>query len=754
MATNLNPGADATLVQAATNAAMANVPLDQSKAYAQLAAGYEKFADGMVSMYAPIAKQVGEAAAPLVEKVKEKVGENLQELWLNINKHFKDDWTVQPDEKGKQITSLVEEWEASAGEGNLLESFSTGNYNSADIEKFQTQIEELYPNAFPKWGTDGRMGLETETAIKNLLKDKEEYSKSGPTILPGETFAYTDKNGRTSNISLTGQDEYIQGLKDENANAEAMFANDKMSKKDKDDLISANLAKAQNAKNSVRAFSKEQVRVMNLINNDNFNPMASGAMGMDFINAAIERGRSAADGSRVVRGYDDDGNIALIWIDKYGRAKTNPTTGKSWVVSQGQMKKFIVEKDTESEVSVTKTVTTDQQALGKSGVKFNGQEVMNNITKMVSNEKTFLHMINTSIADNTGTFREHVYGAKKDENGNWVFDPTKLSQEIYTQLTMLGGRFDADGNDRVDAQDFVSDENKAALANYLTSYNPTSVNAFASFMRDTAEGYHAQGAGIKTSSGGGGGGSGSGDTYGYDVNLSGSAMLGGRQLGSNAWAPIWNSVASNTKDPGKGSSFNWKNMLYSTSTEGQWFKIAPENINSDGSFADNPIVIGSTRNLIKNELKTNDSRFAALYEGIETGGETETDQKDLNTILTSIGKISGKGKTIGNRTYAKGTLFKYDDSSYDVTKNLNDEYGKLGFVFNEVGNVEDVLSLKYVDPNTGTVEYYKGLTEFDNVNLGWFTGGDASDVAMAADVEAWMKKIVKKYYNAGRQQFD
>jgi len=311
MATNLNPGADATLVQAATNAAMANVPLDQSKAYAQLAAGYEKFADGMVSMYAPIAKQVGEAAAPLVEKVKEKVGENLQELWLNINKHFKDDWTVQPDEKGKQITSLVEEWEASAGEGNLLESFSTGNYNSADIEKFQTQIEELYPNAFPKWGTDGRMGLETETAIKNLLKDKEEYSKSGPTILPGETFAYTDKNGRTSNISLTGQDEYIQGLKDENANAEAMFANDKMSKKDKDDLISANLAKAQNAKNSVRAFSKEQVRVMNLINNDNFNPMASGAMGMDFINAAIERGRSAADGSRVVRGYDDDGNIAL-----------------------------------------------------------------------------------------------------------------------------------------------------------------------------------------------------------------------------------------------------------------------------------------------------------------------------------------------------------------------------------------------------------------------------------------------------------
>jgi len=111
-------------------------------------------------------------------------------------------------------------------------------------------------------------------------------------------------------------------------------------------------------------------------------------------------------------------------------------------------------------------------------------------------------MINTSIADNTGTFREHVYGAKKDENGNWVFDPTKLSQEIYTQLTMLGGQFDADRDGDVDAQDFVSDENKAALANYLTSYNPTSVNAFASFMKDTAEGYHAQGAGMIKGKGG------------------------------------------------------------------------------------------------------------------------------------------------------------------------------------------------------------------------------------------------------------
>jgi len=777
MATNLNPGADATLVQAATNAAMANVPLDQSKAYAQLAAGYEKFASGMVSMYAPIAKQVGEAAAPLVEKVKEKVGENLQELWLAINTPFVDDYTNKPidytdqqraileveipdlsdEPKGKTI-DLAEKHrkrypDATGGWPEVLK-FIPGA-SSENIKALQEKINSIYgENTLVE---DGRYGPQTEKAIEMLTKDKELLSKESTIIEAGGQYSFT-KNGQTNNISLTGQDEYIQGLKDENANTEAMFANNEISKKEKDDLINANLAKAQNAKNSARAFSKEQVRVMNLINNDNFNPMASGAMGMDFINAAIERGRPAADGSRVVRGYDDDGNIALMWIDKYGRAKIDPNTGKSWVVSQGQMKKFIVEKDTESEVSVTKTVTTDQQALGKSGIKFNGQEVMNNITKMVSNEKIFLHMINTSIADNTGTFREHVYGAKKDENGNWVFDPTKLSQEIYTQLTMLGGRFDADRDGDVDAQDFATDENKAALAHYLTSYNPTSVNAFASFMKDTAEGYHAQGAGIKTSSGGGGGGSGSGsgssDTYGYDVNLSGSAMLGGRQLGNNAWMPMWKRIAENVKGIEGAEGFYWDKMRYGMGDNGQWFKIAPENVNSDGSLTDNPIVIGSTRNLIKNELKTNDSRFAALYEGIETGDETKTlDTEEETTVLNRISKINKAKQTIGNRSYMGGrtgkapNILSYDDSSFNVIDNLNLEYGDLGFTFKNTGVVQDVIEVTYQrrDNNGNVVENIKysdsgGEDGFDNMTHG-------ADSKTAEDVEAWMKDMIRKYYN-------
>ena len=529
MATQLNPGADQTLVAAATRAAMANVPLDHSKAYAALAQGYGKFAQGMLAMYAPIARGVGEAVKPLVDKVKEKIGDNLEELWLNVNMPFHevgkdyDFEEIQYDELDQNILGFDPD----------LSSEQRG-VKSANIEALQNQIREIDPTALPNWGIDGKLGDETEEAIKNILKEKEELQKSEPyikqeielnkeriehwekegkykfadrfrkrnielesqiipTIKAGGVYTHTNDRNQTTNISIVGQDDYIHRLGDETKEILKQFDDGDITLAEKDDLIGRVNNKIRNAENSTKAFSKEQVRVMNLINEGNFNPMASGAMNMEFINAVIERGRSAPDGSRVVRGYDDDGNVVLMWVDKYGRAKKDPMTGNSWVVTQGEMKKFIVEKDTESEVAITKHITTDQQKLGASGLAFNGQEVANNITKICSNEKTFLDMINTSLADNTGTFREHVYGAKKDENGNWTLDPTKLGEDMYAQLSMLGGRFDADNDGDVDAQDFVTDENKAELANYLTSYNPTSVNAFANFMKNTAERYHSQG---------------------------------------------------------------------------------------------------------------------------------------------------------------------------------------------------------------------------------------------------------------------
>ena len=54
MAVNLNPGADATLVQAATNAAMANVPKDLSQMFQAQTENYRKTMESVGESYGNI----------------------------------------------------------------------------------------------------------------------------------------------------------------------------------------------------------------------------------------------------------------------------------------------------------------------------------------------------------------------------------------------------------------------------------------------------------------------------------------------------------------------------------------------------------------------------------------------------------------------------------------------------------------------------------------------------------------------------
>jgi len=68
MAVNLNPGADATLVQAATNAAMANVPKDLSQMFQAQTENYRKTMESVAESYGSIIKNVASVAKPFVQE--------------------------------------------------------------------------------------------------------------------------------------------------------------------------------------------------------------------------------------------------------------------------------------------------------------------------------------------------------------------------------------------------------------------------------------------------------------------------------------------------------------------------------------------------------------------------------------------------------------------------------------------------------------------------------------------------------------
>ena len=76
--TSLNPGADPTLVQAAFHAAMANVPVDYSKAFTAMAEGYGKYAEGMSKAFTPMAIYAGLSSQKLVKQIKNDFGDFLK----------------------------------------------------------------------------------------------------------------------------------------------------------------------------------------------------------------------------------------------------------------------------------------------------------------------------------------------------------------------------------------------------------------------------------------------------------------------------------------------------------------------------------------------------------------------------------------------------------------------------------------------------------------------------------------------------
>ena len=68
MAVNLNPGADATLVQAATNAAMANVPKDLSQMFQAQTENYRKTMESVGESYGKMISTVAAVAAPFAKE--------------------------------------------------------------------------------------------------------------------------------------------------------------------------------------------------------------------------------------------------------------------------------------------------------------------------------------------------------------------------------------------------------------------------------------------------------------------------------------------------------------------------------------------------------------------------------------------------------------------------------------------------------------------------------------------------------------
>ena len=211
--TSLNPGADPTLVQAAFHAAMANVPVDYSKAFTAMAEGYGKYAEGMSKAFTPMAIYAGLSSQKLVKQIKKDFGDFLKKGLQYLKTGEYDLGAVEAKFSEEQQTLYNSEL------ADFLVSKESGdfkNFDSSDessVKELQRKLQEVYgPNIidFMKDSVlqtgddaiDGKFGSATQKALQNFQSQYSELQKT-------EAYAASESEKLTGYLG-----EHVEGDED------------------------------------------------------------------------------------------------------------------------------------------------------------------------------------------------------------------------------------------------------------------------------------------------------------------------------------------------------------------------------------------------------------------------------------------------------------------------------------------------------------------------------------------------------------
>ena len=194
MATQLNPGADPTLVQAAYAASMANVPQDYSKAFGQMAEGYAKGLEGIQAAILPVAKALGnsEKFQKLLKEVGSGILEEIGGVVESVKQGFEDsdDFPLEEFTEGQQ--SLVDSnlW-YQIDQDNDYDYYARADQSKEDIEDLQRDLQSSgynidYENKDGVWirgeaAVDGNLGgpnSSTRQALKQARLDAKDIQST------------------------------------------------------------------------------------------------------------------------------------------------------------------------------------------------------------------------------------------------------------------------------------------------------------------------------------------------------------------------------------------------------------------------------------------------------------------------------------------------------------------------------------------------------------------------------------------------
>jgi hypothetical protein len=454
---SLSGRADATLVKAATDAAMANVPVDVSRINERVSRSYTAMTQSVGKSWGNALKSIGEIGGALMQNAKEKkddIGKPFENTNVDARKADFRREEIEMDPNQLKDRPIVTEQP-----GDTKSETQVGGGQSYDIPSFASK-----PTKPPK-------------------------APKGFQALP--TFDHVDKDGNSSTITVSNTDEFSEKLRDQiyelrgkkEEDLKAVESNSSYSideKSSKKKQIKADHKKEKkrlkDVKDSMhssnRRFAEFNEALKSQLEGGNINMEASGMYGvnkMNFANALLNKGTALADGSKAVQGYNKDGNMVFTYVDKNNRPIKSG--GKNLTLAEGDVGSLLVQQ---SPLRPLMDGVIDKESI-EQRYKFGFDGISNEIARTVENKvkdkNTFLDLAFYQSENTDGSLADTLHNMKYDSNNVPIIGETGLAREFVSAIATLGNStdYDMDGDGDFDKDDYNTEENYIKLTRQALS---------------------------------------------------------------------------------------------------------------------------------------------------------------------------------------------------------------------------------------------------------------------------------------------
>ena len=403
MANQISGSADATLVQAASKAAAASVPYDQSNTHRRLSRSYAEMAKATGDMWGKAIEVVGNVGSALVENAKST---NLDGAWEENQDQLVKDKTsgVNPDNKTGMVNvrnPKTGEIEEVAAENRFTHFDNNGNGNSITIQSTEEKLVSL------------RNELNSVKKNKTLSRDERKAEK--------RRIRNVIDNIRNSNI---GFGDFSESMTQQlasggiNTKASGMY-----------NMTGMLFADAMLAQGKPVEQTDPNLAMYN--------------------------------GARAVKGYDDNGEMVFTYVDK-GGSPFKDKDGKNVTITKNDLNKLFVPVSPQREVMAG---LVNKKEIRKN-IKYGPDEfkdvINNTVNQGVVDKNTYLDLaFSNPSPDSTGSLADALNAVEFDDEQVPTASETPMFQTLISTIEGISGKDDLDvtGDGKFTKEDYATQEN-------------------------------------------------------------------------------------------------------------------------------------------------------------------------------------------------------------------------------------------------------------------------------------------------------